>query len=190
MLTAQMNSIVRTTPVAPMSSVANLVVPSASRCHGNVIIMMTAVITPMKKIVLSRRVTMISLHVITAAVFQWASYVIWIMIVETTQTRKTVTSQTYRRPWQLGATPTSHSVNPTVVAYTMNMTNKESGPNIQFFILPSTIAVVDKGTSLHCYYVKISSTCEYACDTCSIHFYIIAVKGVFFCLPQQLLRVE
>ena len=37
---------------------------------------------------------------------------------------------------------------------TMNMMDKESRKNIQFLILPSTIALVDKGTSLHCYYVK------------------------------------
>ena len=39
---------------------------------------------------------------------------------------------------------------------------------------------VDKGTSLHCYYVKMCRTGEYACDTCSTHFYIIAVKGCSF----------
>ena len=38
------------------------------------------------------------------------------------------------------------------------MTDKERGQNIQFLILPSTIAVVDKGTSLHCYYVKMCRT--------------------------------
>ena len=58
----------------------------------------------------------------------------------------------------------------------MNMTDKERGQNIQFLILPSTIAVVDRGTYLHCYYVKICRTGEYACDTCSTYFYIIAVK--------------
>ena len=58
--------------------------------------------------------------------------------------------------------------------------DKERGQNIQFLILPSTIAVVDKGTSLHCYYVKMCRTGEYACDTCSTHFYIIAVKGCSF----------
>ena len=42
--------------------------------------------------------------------------------------------------------------------YTMYMTDKERGQNIQFLILPSTIDVVDKGTSLHCYYVKICWT--------------------------------
>ena len=54
---------------------------------------------------------------------------------------------------------------------TMNITDKESGQNIQFLR-------VDKGTSLHCYYVKS----ECACDTCSTHFYfyIIAVKGCSF----------
>ena len=64
--------------------------------------------------------------------------------------------------------------------HTMNMADKERGQNIQFLILPSTIAVVDKGTSLHCYYVKMCRTGEYACDTCSTHFYIIAVKGCSF----------
>ena len=49
----------------------------------------------------------------------------------------------------------------------MNMTDKESGQNIQFLILPSILSVVDKGTSLHCYYVKMCRTGEYACDTCS-----------------------
>ena len=43
-------------------------------------------------------------------------------------------------------------------AHTMNMTDKERGQNIQFLILPSTLAVVDKGTSLHCYYVKMCRT--------------------------------
>ena len=62
----------------------------------------------------------------------------------------------------------------------MNMTDKERGQHIQFLILPSTIAVVDKGTSLHCYYVKMCRTGEYACDTCSTYFYIIAVKGCSF----------
>ena len=42
------------------------------------------------------------------------------------------------------------------------MTDKERGQNIQFLILPSTIAVVDKGTSLHCYYVKMCRTGKYA----------------------------
>ena len=63
---------------------------------------------------------------------------------------------------------------------TMNMTDKERGQNIQFLILPSTIAVVDKRTSLDCYYVQMCRTGEYACDTCSTHFYIIAGKGCSF----------
>ena len=64
------------------------------------------------------------------------------------------------------------------LSFTVNMTDKERGQNIQFLILPSTIAVVDKRTSLHCYYhVKMCRTGEYACDTCSTHFYIIAGKG-------------
>ena len=62
----------------------------------------------------------------------------------------------------------------------MNMTDKERGQNIQSHILPSTIAVVDKRTSLHCYYVKMCRTGEYACDTYSTHFYIIAGKGCSF----------
>ena len=60
------------------------------------------------------------------------------------------------------------------------MTDKERWQNIQFLILPSTIAVVDKGTSLHCYYVQMCRTREYACDTWSTYFYIIAVKGCSF----------
>ena len=76
----------------------------------------------------------------------------------------------------------------------MNMTDKESGQNIQFLILPSTIAVdlelVDKGTSLHCYYVKMCRTGEYACDTCSTYFLHNSSEGMFLCLPKQLLRVE
>ena len=67
-----------------------------------------------------------------------------------------------------------------LVVHTMNITDKERGQNIQFLIVPSTIAVVDKGTSLHCFYVKMCRTGEYACDTCSTHFYIIAVKGCSF----------
>ena len=67
-----------------------------------------------------------------------------------------------------------------VDAFTMNITDKERGQNIQFLILPSTIAVVDKETSLHCYYVKMCRTGEYACDTCSTHLYIIAGKGCSF----------
>ena len=47
-------------------------------------------------------------------------------------------------------------------------------------ILPSTIAVVVKGTFLYCYYVKISRTGGYACHTCSTHCYIMAVKGCSF----------
>ena len=43
-----------------------------------------------------------------------------------------------------------------------------------------TVPQVDKGTSLYCYYVKMCWTCENACDTCSTHFYIIAVKGCSF----------
>ena len=43
-----------------------------------------------------------------------------------------------------------------------------------------TVPQVDKGTSLHCYYVKMCRTGEYACDTCSTHFYTIAVKGCSF----------
>ena len=43
-----------------------------------------------------------------------------------------------------------------------------------------TVPQVDKGTSLHCYYVKMCRTGEYACGTCSTHFYIIAVKGCSF----------
>ena len=44
-----------------------------------------------------------------------------------------------------------------------------------------TVPQVDKGTSLHCYYVQMCRTGEYACDTCSTHFYIlIAVKGCSF----------
>ena len=43
-----------------------------------------------------------------------------------------------------------------------------------------TVPQVDKGTSLHCYYVKMCRTGEYACDTCSTHFYIKAVKGCSF----------
>ena len=35
-------------------------------------------------------------------------------------------------------------------------------------------------TSLHCSYVKMCRTGEYACDTCSTHFYIIAGKGCSF----------
>ena len=35
-------------------------------------------------------------------------------------------------------------------------------------------------TSLHCYYVKMCRTGEYACDTCSTHFYIIAGRDVPF----------
>ena len=60
------------------------------------------------------------------------------------------------------------------------MTDKESGQNIQFLILPSTIAMVDKGTSLHCSYVQMCRIGEYACDTCSTDFYIIAVNGCSF----------
>ena len=63
---------------------------------------------------------------------------------------------------------------------TMNMTDKESGQDLLFLILPSTMSVVDKGTSLHCYYVKMCGTGEYACDTCSTDFYIIGVKGCSF----------
>ena len=43
-----------------------------------------------------------------------------------------------------------------------------------------TVPQVDKGTSLHCYYVKMNKTGEYACYTCSTYFYIIAVKGCSF----------
>ena len=43
-----------------------------------------------------------------------------------------------------------------------------------------TVPQVDKGTSLHFYYVKMCRTGEYACDTCSTHFYIIAVKECSF----------
>ena len=43
-----------------------------------------------------------------------------------------------------------------------------------------TVPQENKGTSLHCYYVKMCRTGEYACDTCSTHFYIIAVKGCPF----------
>ena len=39
---------------------------------------------------------------------------------------------------------------------TINITNKESGQNIQFLILPSTIASVDKGTYLHCYVEQVN----------------------------------
>ena len=35
-------------------------------------------------------------------------------------------------------------------------------------------------TSLHCYYVKMCRTGEYACDTCFTHFYMIAGKGCYF----------
>ena len=64
--------------------------------------------------------------------------------------------------------------------YTMNMMNKERGQNIQFLILPLTIAVVDKGISLHCYYVKMCRTGVTCIFTCSTHFYIIAVKSCSF----------
>ena len=54
----------------------------------------------------------------------------------------------------------------------------------------STIAVVDKGAFIHCYYVKMCRTGEYACDICSTHFLYNSSEGMFLCLPQQLLRVE
>ena len=72
----------------------------------------------------------------------------------------------------------------------MNMTDNERGQNIQFLILPSTIAGVDKGTSLHCYYVKMRRTGEYACDTCFYTCLHNSSEGMFLCLPQQLLMVE
>ena len=54
----------------------------------------------------------------------------------------------------------------------MNMTDKERGQNIQFLILPSTIAVVDKRTSLHCYYhVKMYRTGEYMHVTPVLHMF-------------------
>ena len=57
----------------------------------------------------------------------------------------------------------------------MNMTDKERGHNIQFLILPSTIAVVDKGTSLHCYNVKM---CRTGVTNSS--------EGMFLCLPEEM----
>ena len=64
----------------------------------------------------------------------------------------------------------------------MNMTDKERGQNQprqnQFLIQPSTIAVVDKGTSLHCYYLKMCSTGVACIFTCSTHFYIITGRDV------------
>ena len=40
--------------------------------------------------------------------------------------------------------------------------------------------MIDKGTSLHCYYVQIYRTAVYEYDTCSTDFNIIAVKGCSF----------
>ena len=62
----------------------------------------------------------------------------------------------------------------------MSMTDKEREQNMQFLILPSTIAVLCGRTSLHYYYVKICRTGEYACNTCSTDCYIIAGKGCPF----------
>ena len=70
------------------------------------------------------------------------------------------------------------------------MTDKESGQNIQFLILPSTIAVVDKGTSLHCYYVKMCRTGVICMWHLFYTFLHNSSEGMFLCLPQQLLRVE
>ena len=73
----------------------------------------------------------------------------------------------------------------------MNMMDKERGQHIQFLMLPSTIAVVDKGTSLHCYYVKMCITAR-----CHMHIHLFytflhnSSEGMFLCLPRQLLRVE
>ena len=69
----------------------------------------------------------------------------------------------------------------TLMKFTMNMTDKESGQNIHFLILPSTIAMVDKGTSFHCYYVKICRTGV----TCILFytFLINSSEGMFLCLP-------
>ena len=53
-----------------------------------------------------------------------------------------------------------------------------------------TVPQVDKGTSLHCYYVKMCRTGEYACDTCSTHFYTIAVKGCSFVYLDFLKSLE
>ena len=43
-----------------------------------------------------------------------------------------------------------------------------------------TVPQVDKGTSLHCYYVKMCRTGVTCIFTCSTQFYIIAVKGCSF----------
>ena len=58
---------------------------------------------------------------------------------------------------------------------TMNMTDKESGQNIQF-------PQVDKGTSLHCYYVKMCRTGV----TCIFTFLHNSSEGMFLCLPEEL----
>ena len=43
-----------------------------------------------------------------------------------------------------------------------------------------TVPQVAKGTSLHCYYVKMCRTGVTCIFTCSTHFYIISVKGCSF----------
>ena len=63
--------------------------------------------------------------------------------------------------------------------YTMPMTDKERGQNIQFRILSSTIAEVDKGTALQCYYVKMCRTGASWIFTCSTRVYIIPSAGMF-----------